>query len=93
MCLKTIENASLGLAAAGLVLFLGNVWLISDAQATQREVNIRAAQIQDGVKLANLNNELVRALGSAVVQNKDEKIKGLLAEHGITIEQKPAAAK
>lgn len=93
MCLKKIENGSVALATIGLVLFVTNAWLINGAQATQQEVNVRAAQIQDGVKLANLNNELVRALGAAMVQNKDEKIKGLLAEHGITVEQKPADAK
>jgi hypothetical protein len=93
MCLKRMENAALGLATVGLVLFVANAALILDSQAKQREIGMRSAQIQDGQRLAGLNNELVSALGAAVIEKKDTKIKDMLAEHGITVQQNKNGAK
>jgi len=91
MCLKKIEGAALGLAVIGLALFVSNALLITDSQSIQRQIAERQARINDGVKLAQLNNELVRALGNAVVQKKDTKIKDMLSEHGITVQEKAPA--
>ena len=80
------------LSALALGIFVTNAWLINATQLTQAQVNDRQAQINQGVQLSQLNNELVRALGTAVIAQKDDKIKDLLAAHGITVSPEKAAA-
>ncbi len=89
MCQKTVERAAIGLAGLALLLFVCNAWMINGAQAMQRDVQTRQAQINDAIQISNLNNQVVRALGTAVVERKDEKIKALLAQHGITVSAQP----
>jgi len=91
MCQKTVERIAVGFASVALLLFVCNAWMINSAQATQRDVQARQAQINDGIQLGNLNNQVVRALGAAVIEKKDEKIKALLAQHGITVSAQPNA--
>lgn len=75
------------LSVVALVLFVINAALVFDAQATQRELAARQTQIQEGMALSQLNQQLVQALGAAQIQNKDKKIEALLGQHGITVQQ------
>ena len=82
------------LSALALGIFVTNAWLINATQLTQAQVAERQAQINSGIQLSQLNGELVRALGTAVVGQHDDKIKDLLAAHGITVSaDKTAPAK
>lgn len=93
MSLSKTEAASyLATAAAtvALVLFVGNAWMVNSTQNLQRQLNERQVQINSGTQISNLNGQLVRALGTAVVAQKDEQIKKLLTDHGITVQlEKP----
>lgn len=77
------------LAVIALVLFVINAILVFGAQSTQRDMAVRQAQIQEGMALSQLNQQLVQALGAAQIQNKDKKIEALLGQHGITVQQEP----
>ncbi len=81
------------LAALALVLFVINVGLVLSNQKTQKQLNDRQQQINAGLQVSNLNQQLVRALGTASVANKDDRIKDLLRTNGITVSQdKPGAS-
>ena len=85
---KFVAGTTAYLAAFALGMFVVNAWLINGTQNTQAQINTRQAEINGGIQLSQLNNELVRALGTAVVAQNDTKIKDLLAAHGITVEAK-----
>jgi hypothetical protein len=85
---KLVAGTTAYLAAFALGMFVVNAWLINSTQATQAQIAQRQAEINGGIQLSQLNNELVRALGTAVVAQNDTKIKDLLASHGITVEAK-----
>ena len=82
---RTGTILSISLSSLALVMFVANAWLVNGSQAMQQQLNDRQAQIANGVQVSQLNNELVRALGTAVIAKNDTKIKDLLAQHGITV--------
>lgn len=92
MSAKCISSyVATGLATVALVLFVSNAWIVNGSQALQKQMGDRQAKINTAMQVAQLNNDLVRALGSAVATNKDEQIKNLLAAEGITVQtEKPA---
>jgi len=82
-CKGTI--AATTLSSIALVLFVINAWTVNGSQKLQQQAMDRQAQINAGAQLSQLNNELVRALGTAVVNKNDTKIKDLLSSQGITV--------
>ncbi|MGE3770544.1 MAG: hypothetical protein AB7G06_06285 [Bdellovibrionales bacterium] len=88
-----VEKAAVGFAVVALVVFIINACLIMDAQATQRDIGARQAEIQRGIQISQLNNDLIRALGVAAIDKKDTKIKDLLSQNGITVEKRADAPK
>ena len=68
-----------------LALVLANVFLSRSNAQLQREVNERQLYIQQTLQLEGLYREIVRALAELAVQNKDERLRALLASQGITV--------
>jgi hypothetical protein len=82
----------LGLAGVTLVLVFFNVWFVLDTQARQAEVNQRQQFINQSMQLSRLNEGLVRAIATAAVNTKDEKLRQLLSDQGINVTFTPNAA-
>ena len=80
-----IYRGTAGLAALTLVLVAGYIWLVQDNRSAQAEVNRRQTFINQSIQLGRVNEALVRALAAAAVDEKDEKVRDLLAQNGITV--------
>lgn len=72
-----------GIAVVALVLVLTNISLFLSNRSAQAEVNARQQYINDSIKLNRLSNQLIQSLANLSAQTKDDKIKDLLAAHGI----------
>jgi len=85
-----------GLSGFSLILVIAYIILVQDNRSVQLEVNQRQQFINQSVQLSRVNDALVRAVAAAAVSNKDDKLRDLLAQNGITInaagEPVPAAA-
>jgi hypothetical protein len=87
---------TVGLAGLALALVVAYIILVQDNRRVQAEVNRRQQFINQSIQLGRINEALIRSLASAAVNNKDDKLRDLLAENGITInaagEPVPAAS-
>jgi hypothetical protein len=74
-------------ALAGITLILVVVYIvvIQDNRSVQTEVNQRQQFINQSIQLGRVNDALIRALAAAAVSNNDDKLRGLLAQNGVTI--------
>lgn len=74
-------------ALSGITLILVVVYIvvIQDNRSVQAEVNQRQQFINQSIQLGRINDALVRALAATAVSNKDDKLRDLLAQNGITI--------
>jgi hypothetical protein len=54
-------------------------------QALQGDVNSRAQYIQQTVQLEGIHREIVNAIANLAVRYKDDALKTILAQQGITI--------
>lgn len=81
------------LALSGITLILVVVYLLMAEQnrSLQAEVNQRQQFINQSVQFGRVNEALVHALAAAAANNKDDKLRNLLAQAGITINQKSGA--
>ena len=68
-----------------LVLVVAYIVLVQDNRAVQAEVNRRQQFINQSIQLGRVNEALIRALAAAAANNKDDKLRDLLAQNGITI--------
>lgn len=81
----TAGQAGVTLAAAlGLILALANMVLFEKNRALQAEVSTRAQYIQQSVQLEGLQREIVNAIASLALRNKDDALKTILSQQGIT---------
>jgi len=80
------------LAGLMLVLVLVNVLLSLGNQSLRLDVNGRQQFITQSIQLEELHREIVAALASIAVKNKDEQLKNLLASQGIGLVGNPRAA-
>ena len=76
---------TIGLSALGGALVVVYIFLVQDNRAVQADVNRRQQFINQSMQLGRINEELIRALAAAAVSNKDDKLRDLLADNGITI--------
>jgi hypothetical protein len=76
---------TVGLAALAGALVVVYIVLVQDNRAVQAAVNRRQQFINQSIQLGRINEALIHALAAAVVSNKDDKLRDLLAENGITI--------
>jgi hypothetical protein len=74
-------------ALSGITLILVVVYiiLIQDNRSVQAEVNQRQQFINQSIQLGRINDALIRALATTAVSSKDDKLRDLLAQNGITI--------
>ncbi len=81
------------LALSGITLVLVVVYLIlvQENRSVQAEVNQRQQFINQSIQLNRINDALVRALAATAVNDKDDKLRDLLAQNGITINAKTGA--
>jgi hypothetical protein len=80
------------LGVLSLLLVAANSALVLVDQSNQAEVNARQQFINQSIQLSRVNAGLVRALASAAVTNKDEKLRDLLGEQGINLADTAAPA-
>jgi hypothetical protein len=74
-----------GLSGFSLVLVIVYIILVQDNRSVQLEVNRRQQFINQSLQLGRINEALIRALAAAAVSNKDDKLRDLLTQNGITI--------
>ena len=74
-------------ALSGITLILVVVYiiLIQDNRSVQAEVNQRQQFINQSIQLGRISDALIRAMATTAVSNKDDKLRDLLAQNGITI--------
>jgi hypothetical protein len=77
---------TVGLSAAAGALVVTYIVLVQDNRAVQADVNRRQQFINQSVQLGRVNEVLIRALAATAVSNKDDKLRDLLADYGITID-------
>src|SRR5215470_19966376 len=73
------------LSGITLILVVAYIVVIQDNRSVQSEVNQRQQFINQSVQLGRVNDALIRALAASAVSNKDDKLRDLLTQHGITI--------
>jgi ABC-type transport system involved in cytochrome bd biosynthesis fused ATPase/permease subunit len=71
-------------AALGVVLVLVNMVLVGRNRTLQAEVNARAQYIQQTARVEGLHRELINAIANLAVRNKDDALRTILTQHGIT---------
>jgi hypothetical protein len=79
-------------AALALVLSAVNMFLFNGNKAAQSEINARAQYIQQTLQIETVNREIISAIANLSVRNKDDALRAILTQHGITVnlEQAPA---
>ena len=73
------------IAALGVVFELTNMVLFERNRSLQEDVSARAQYIQQTVQLEGLHRELVNAIANLSVRNKDDALRTILTQQGITI--------
>jgi len=73
------------LSGITLVLVIVYIVVIQDNRSVQSEINQRQQFINQSIQLGRINDALIRALAATAVSNKDDKLRDLLAQNGITI--------
>ena len=73
------------LSGITLVLVVVYIVVIQDNRSVQSEINQRQQFINQSIQLGRINDALIHALATAAVSNKDDKLRDLLAQNGITI--------
>ena len=76
---------TVGLSGLTLAFVVAYMVLVQDNRTVQADVNRRQQFINQGIQLGRVNEALIRALAAAAVGNKDDKLRDLLSENGITI--------
>ena len=75
----------LALSGITLILVLAYLSLSQQNRSIQAEVDRRQQFINQSIQLGRINDTLVRALAATAVSDKDDKLRDLLAQNGITI--------
>ena len=76
-------------AALGIGLILTNMILFEWNRSLRQEVDARAQYIQQTVQLEALHRDIVNAIANLSVRNKDDALKTILSQQGITINVNP----
>src|SRR6516164_1453291 len=79
-----LYRVMVGLSGFSLILVIVYIILVQDNRSVQLEVNRRQQFINQSVQLGRINEALIRPLAAAAVSNKDDKLRDLLTQHGIT---------
>ena len=76
---------TVGLSGLTLTFVVAYMVLVQDNRTVQADVNRRQQFINQSLQLGRINEALIRALAAAAVSNKDDELRDLLADNGITI--------
>src|SRR5712692_10304603 len=80
-----LNRLLVALSGITLVLVVAYIVLIQENRSVQAEVNQRQQFINQSIQLGRINDALIRALATTAVDNKDDKLRELLVQNGITI--------
>jgi hypothetical protein len=80
-----LYRVAVGLSGLTLVLVVVYIILAWDNRSVQAEVSRRQQFINQSIQLGRISEALIRALAAAAVNSKDDKLRELLAQNGITI--------
>jgi hypothetical protein len=80
-----LYRVAVGLSVLTLALVIGYIVLVQDNRSVQREVNQRQQFLNQSIQLGRINEALIRSLTAAAASSKDEKLRELLAQNGITV--------
>lgn len=73
------------LSGITLLLVIAYIILIQENRSVQAEVNQRQQFINQSIQLGRISETLIRSLAAAAVNNKDDRLRDLLAQSGFTI--------
>jgi hypothetical protein len=77
--------ASVALGALTIVLVVVNFFVLSSNQSIQAEANQRQQFINQSVQLKRVDDLLIRAIAQASINAKDDKLRDLLTQQGVTM--------
>jgi len=77
--------ASVALGVVTIVLVVANFFMQSSNLSIQAEVNQRQQFINQSTQLKRVDDLLIRAIAQAAVTAKDDKLRDLLAQQGVTL--------
>jgi hypothetical protein len=80
-----VYRVILALSGITLVLVVVYLYLAQENRSDQAEVNQRQQFINQSIEFNRVNNALIQAIATAAVNDKDDKLRSLLAQNGITI--------
>ena len=80
-----VYRVLVALSGITLVLVVAYIVLVQDNRSIQAEVNKRQQFINQSIQFGRVNEALIRALAAAANKDKDEKLRDLLTQNGITI--------
>ncbi len=83
---------SVGLGALTLGLVVVNFAVLSSNQSVQAEVNQRQQFINQSNQLSRVNDVLIRTIATAAVNAKDDKLRDLLAQQGVSLTFTPGGS-
>ena len=81
----------LALSGITFVLVVVYLFLVQQNRSVQAQVNQRQQFINQSIQFNRINDALIRALAAVAVNDKDDKLRDLLAQNGITIDAKTGA--
>src|SRR5271169_3034970 len=86
-----VDRIILALSGITLILVVVYLYQIEQNRSVQAEVNQRQQFINQSIQFGRVNEALIRALATVAVNDKDDKLRDLLAQNGITINPKTGA--
>jgi|SRR5271170_618984 len=87
-----VYRVILALSGITLVLVVVYLYLAQENRSVQAEVNQREQFINQSIEFNRINNALIQAIAKGAVNGKDDKLRSLLAQNGITINPATGAA-
>ena len=82
---KLPYGASVLFSVIAIVLLVVNVYITTVVRTKQADLAQRQTTIANGQALAQLNQNLVRAMAESSIKNSDTQMRDLLTAQGITI--------
>jgi hypothetical protein len=81
----------LALSGITLILVLAYLSVSQQNRSIQAEVDRRQQFINQSIQFGRVNEALIRVIAAVAVNHKDDKLRQLLAQNGVTINPKTGA--
>lgn len=85
--------SAVALATLALVLVIVDFGVSQSNRALQASVNRRQHFINQSIQLGRINTTLIRSMAEAALNDKDDRLRAVLADNGIRIHLQRAKAK